>query len=382
MDVSYRIKNFKAFADSNDIEFRPITVFCGANSSGKSSILKSLLLIKQSMAQRRYLDLDYTVHFPLLFNGEWANLGAYSDTVHQKDRDTDLYFQWKSSGLYADVAKLMGPRFSRGRSPSGQRIFHSLLETTFRSDPSEREEISTFIDRTSISLDKLEIAIAGSSSYEMRNGIYNVKISDLSLLLNGHFSNFARFTLYQQREIPQILLKCANSVVTGNVKIRFTGPFISEISPIIDKSWLPFMQFLDEEVRKSRTGTPGRVPTWYLEFVNQRQDFHTHIMSDFEVSTTQMPARLAKLFNLIQFILYDVQTAFTVGQMAASSLWRNLRYIGPLRHQPQRYYQFVDTGDVDIGVSGEFTVQILSLEADKPHSGRPISYDEDGQLYT
>lgn len=42
------LKNFKAFKNLEDLEIRPLTVLCGVNSGGKSSILKSLLLLKQS----------------------------------------------------------------------------------------------------------------------------------------------------------------------------------------------------------------------------------------------------------------------------------------------------------------------------------------------
>ncbi|RYF99007.1 MAG: DUF3696 domain-containing protein, partial [Caulobacteraceae bacterium] len=53
MRTTYRLANFRAFRDTGTLDMAPITVFCGANSSGKSSILKSLLLVKQSAVERR-----------------------------------------------------------------------------------------------------------------------------------------------------------------------------------------------------------------------------------------------------------------------------------------------------------------------------------------
>ena len=43
-----RLRNFKSWSDTGDIALRPITAFFGANSSGKTSLLQSLLLLKQT----------------------------------------------------------------------------------------------------------------------------------------------------------------------------------------------------------------------------------------------------------------------------------------------------------------------------------------------
>ena len=40
------ISNFKCI-DNAEIEFRPLTILCGPNSSGKSSLSQALLLLKQ-----------------------------------------------------------------------------------------------------------------------------------------------------------------------------------------------------------------------------------------------------------------------------------------------------------------------------------------------
>lgn len=43
------IENFKAFANLQELNLAPITLIYGANSSGKSSIIHSLMVLKQSM---------------------------------------------------------------------------------------------------------------------------------------------------------------------------------------------------------------------------------------------------------------------------------------------------------------------------------------------
>src|SRR5437762_3730677 len=43
------IAGFKSIIDEHSLEIRPLTLLAGANSSGKSSILQPLLLLKQTL---------------------------------------------------------------------------------------------------------------------------------------------------------------------------------------------------------------------------------------------------------------------------------------------------------------------------------------------
>lgn len=45
-----RIKGYKSLADETKLEIRPLTILAGANSSGKSSVMQPLLLLKQTLA--------------------------------------------------------------------------------------------------------------------------------------------------------------------------------------------------------------------------------------------------------------------------------------------------------------------------------------------
>jgi predicted ATPase len=47
--TSLRVRGYKSLADEQQIEIRPLTILAGVNSSGKSSILQPLLLMKQTL---------------------------------------------------------------------------------------------------------------------------------------------------------------------------------------------------------------------------------------------------------------------------------------------------------------------------------------------
>ena len=43
------VKGFKSIAEECEIDIRPLTILAGANSSGKSSIMQPLLMLKQTL---------------------------------------------------------------------------------------------------------------------------------------------------------------------------------------------------------------------------------------------------------------------------------------------------------------------------------------------
>lgn len=78
------LKNFKAFQEL-DIDLKPITVFLGANNSGKSSILAAPRLLSQTLE-------SFDPNVTLLLNGVFGDFGTYRDIVFGKSaaRHIDL----------------------------------------------------------------------------------------------------------------------------------------------------------------------------------------------------------------------------------------------------------------------------------------------------
>ena len=60
------LQNLKAWRDSGPVQLAPVTMLLGSNSSGKSTLLQSLLLLKQTVASP-----DRTIHQNL--GGDEAN---------------------------------------------------------------------------------------------------------------------------------------------------------------------------------------------------------------------------------------------------------------------------------------------------------------------
>lgn len=71
---SISLENYKCFKEKTDIEIAPLTVLCGVNSSGKSSILKSLLMLKQSFE-------NAVTTNSMSFNGEYVDNGSFEEIL-------------------------------------------------------------------------------------------------------------------------------------------------------------------------------------------------------------------------------------------------------------------------------------------------------------
>ena len=88
-----RLKGFQSWRDTGEAELRPITGIFGANSSGKTSLLQALLLLKQTADSS---DRALTLHFG---NPKTpVNLGSFLDAAHgHKARETlDIALGWET----------------------------------------------------------------------------------------------------------------------------------------------------------------------------------------------------------------------------------------------------------------------------------------------
>ena len=85
MLTELRLSNFRIFDDEVTVRFRPITVLIGRNSSGKSSIIKFILMLQQSMDPGSFQFLTA--------EGDKVNLGAFASLKNSLTRKRSLTFE-------------------------------------------------------------------------------------------------------------------------------------------------------------------------------------------------------------------------------------------------------------------------------------------------
>lgn len=77
------LTNFRAFKQTQTIEFAPVTLLFGPNSVGKSTVLKALFYVQQILSKGQcnpmYLDA---------LNKKY--IGGFENLVHKRDLDTNI----------------------------------------------------------------------------------------------------------------------------------------------------------------------------------------------------------------------------------------------------------------------------------------------------
>ena len=79
---SIKVKNYRSIADSGEIDLRPLTVVVGKNSAGKSSFIRLLPLLKQTL-ERKTSDT-------LLWYGDYVDFGDFQHTVSNCNKQAPI----------------------------------------------------------------------------------------------------------------------------------------------------------------------------------------------------------------------------------------------------------------------------------------------------
>ena len=91
MITKISVKNFKSWKDTGEVRLAPITGLFGGNSSGKTSLLQLLLMLKQTTESA---DRSQALH--LGDERSLVQLGTFSDILfdHQRESSLKFSFEW------------------------------------------------------------------------------------------------------------------------------------------------------------------------------------------------------------------------------------------------------------------------------------------------
>lgn len=96
-----KINEFRGFQNQS-FQFSRVNILIGENSAGKSSLLKFLLTLKQSLARPNNEELNLT------FSGNEVDLGNYKEVIFNHEVDRKLSFSFEFGNNYIDFyAKLI-----------------------------------------------------------------------------------------------------------------------------------------------------------------------------------------------------------------------------------------------------------------------------------
>lgn len=87
MLTNIKLKNFRAFRENIDVRIRPITILIGRNSAGKSTLIKFLLMLQQTLESSESNEGDF-----FSTEGRHVSLGTFKDLKNTKSRSKVAQF--------------------------------------------------------------------------------------------------------------------------------------------------------------------------------------------------------------------------------------------------------------------------------------------------
>ncbi len=344
---SIHVTNFKSFKEFN-FDFKKINVILGPNNSGKSNILKLLLLLKQTFTS--------SLKAPLILNGNIINLGSYKDITYKfNNRKIGIDFQISSpfqSWRYndPDIEELnYDLKLKYFYDEKQSKIYFSDVKI---SEVGKNFQILDFQkDKKIILNNRSKDKYLSDIKEDLKNLITQLDsfpkfpVSNIPLFKQFHPElNLAPFELHNVSDLKEVFDYFKNILSlrpssNWDLNLDYSRKFIT-----IDSSDLGFLElFYDIKTIIDLLNTPAikdNLPSKIKQIINNCYDSTRIIIKSFE------------LLKNVDSHLYRIEEGF-------SAYCEGIHYIGPIRETPERYYPI--TGEVaeSVGFKGEFVPYLL-----------------------
>ena len=433
MITKWKVFNFKSIRKETELNFAPLTIFAGANSSGKSTFLQPILLVAQTLAHK-------VASRPVVLNGAFARLGQFDD-LRSVDSDADqIVIGWTVQPLrYSQDRRTLGIRRSPGyygrsrqalssvsceiafdTEGSGvqkeitqiqPRLF-SLRLSALTQDPEEGDQrfFITIRRATATGDGAKQKWIDASDSDESRSTLqYDVELDENSLAdIRANWVSAELVGCWPRHFLPGRLF-LGLDMVTEDAQTILS--IIAEESPIIAEE-SPRGIFLRRDYGDREIAVPGIVIDFILKLAGGVSDEAREMLSErlqhgpdlfgFEgISLERLDKALNKIkrgvrreirqrlaeAEELERLVNDairkarkeepaVRPSPLPPAIAQASRYldnffsTSVQYLGPLRDEPKSLYPLSPTADPsDVGLKGEHTAAVLEL-----HKNRTVRY--------
>ena len=313
--TALHIANFKAFAASQRVPVRPITLIYGANSAGKSSVLHSLALAHHAI-ETGDLDTQRTQ-----IGGEAIDLGGFRQYVHRRERERQVEFGFE-----------IDPRQLSGRVAELLRSAHQIMAEVAIGEGVTSTQLSLFGDQVR------EIDREGAVRMER----FTLEVDGVPLLsMSARAGGILRLDQLD-RSHPVF-----RELFQGILMLGTTTPEIRE------EDFAAIGEVLDTLVPDITAKSRGLFPR--IEEESEGKDFVT-------VSRERRQEDLARATRL--FFPKALRDLVGGLGMALEEEIRRLRYLGPLRSYPPRHLAFSQHHDPNWFAGGGYAWDVVRTHED------------------
>jgi energy-coupling factor transporter ATP-binding protein EcfA2 len=361
-----QLENFKAFGQRTVIPLAPITLILGQNSSGKSSILQSLNMLKQTRESR---DVEALL-LPRTENG-FADLGSFQEMLFDHDPKRTLSIRldivqdvtqrgWGLNRRFLKRPKTLGLEFAFSRKKSEGEI---TLDGFKLCGDDSAGHIAVF-EKCPMPREMRRYAVAPYQS-ERRRGTefraarctqissdptywqpaYELSVREKASLID--MLTEARQTFHEERDIPRMRGLFDDEEQAGNERARVINALEDYIRFVTSEfTYNDYVQRMIREQLHQIVFLDGFIPT-----------LSGHLDGDQGLDLILL--RVLKRPSLLrEWSLNIGASSISVGRLVAQTL-SALFPLGPFRKPPSRWYIFTGTTPKDVGYQGHLLPDLL-----------------------
>ena len=421
--TNWKVRNFKSLRDVS-LSLTPITVFAGANSSGKSTLIQSILLIKQTL---QYAAASRAI----ALNGPIVKLGGFDDVKNLSSSDDYIGIGWSldvaprnrrrgrfiqpwgrpsvaaveylcewdvhqsadgsgSGRVQSDELRKLQPKLRRtelraARTDSDRKPAELIIQRNapVQSAPSQTSEQTDFMPSV-----RQDFHVEDTDDASRRELYQGRAEASLSGVLVSHFlpaSIGVSFDAARQRARQLAEALCGEPGPFDEAE-DFEGDVIPLVAVELLSQWLSENGFpedtmltdgldVDEDDQASVPEVIERFRYGKSELVRAHQETTA---SQFDL--TDLRFRLTEAIWNVSDKEHQVEFSAVRAVSESNDHVRNyfmemVKYLGPLRDEPKHVYPLEALANPsDIGYRGEHTAAVLELNGDRSVSYVPSSF--------
>lgn len=414
MIKTWSVEHFKSIYENTELEITPLTIFTGANSSGKSTILQSMLLTTQTIQNRIYSK-------SVILNGHIIKLGTFDDILSYKQMTENISIGFKLDisrtrdkvpGIYR-INRYLGKDGTKvqvscdfsfssiGKSNDITQLHPELQSSLVQMDIIKKDEtVSNSIEiiksnksiderKKMLQLTDTEIDEDSSLTYEVKSNFGNLT-RRYPLFIEGEVVGAKLFHFLPDKvgiHFDGVVEKAKNIIgLLLNSDIHRYRYNIGDFENLNDDINEEFMKIVMGEVKSINQNLLNEAKKDYKQkriiqlyetlaskfsfesffaYIDALPEFYR---KTFEGNVKQLENKLLESLKVNKKEKYQLELSTPPDKLdhAVRSIRRffssKVKYLGPLRDEPKPVYPHSGTADsMDVGFKGEHTAAVLEI---------------------
>ena len=382
---SLNLHNFRCFSSEQNIPLRPITLIYGPNSSGKSSLLKSLVVMKQTLEAA-------SSNTNLITKGQYTDIGNFKDFINNHDTKKKYSIKFQFDLTKQKNNRYIHPYYRMNLSKSISKI---SIEFFYRNSTSQNNVLNNINLYINDELQPFLNIERTSKKSNITSKFYRMHYSNFQSAKNNNDSPH----LYEVKNInweSSLFQETWRSFIEKSKKEKYAEKIATKIHNLEDALGKESINTKQRNLFGNSSERLNEEISAYKKCVNFLNQDNEVMLSDFkdeikkfysqnyliftniifwdetsikEDNLDYFNAMLFKPRNLYHYydeinldldINHKISSLLYTTSNLIQSYFRRTKYLGALRDNPERYYLTTPTVKNYVGKSGKDTIDIIA----------------------